>query len=429
MHNSVANVNRILRIAILLVFCVALVAVLIHQATTWAWTTKVQAVASPLCGTWDTMTGSKLDLFGYGGRLHGVAAISRDDIWIVGNSDARGGDNSPLFIHWDGSNLNTDNGAGIEFKDRSVQLNDVAAIQARDVWAVGSYMQREQGGRSQPLTAHWNGKNWAFVPGPQIAAPKIGALGGIFGTYNMLNAVSTVSEKDAWAVGTYKDNHTVDRTLIEHWNGTQWEIISSPNIGDHKNVLYDITAISPRDIWAAGYYDAGDWVERELFLHWNGDQWSTIAPGDVTSPGRSIHGLSAISPDNVWAVGVQALPNLIEHWNGKSWQIIPSPDPAPVNGSELQRVAAISANDVWAVGKKEAIINSQNQRLSMILHWDGTNWIEVPAPNPSGAQYLQDIAVISPNDLWAVGVSVAHDILDDPPTPMIVHFVGCSNHE
>ena len=39
---------------------------------------------------------------------------------------------------------------------------------------------------------------------------------------NQLKGVAAPSSTDAWAVGYY-NNGTVDRTLIERWNGTAWE--------------------------------------------------------------------------------------------------------------------------------------------------------------------------------------------------------------
>ena len=41
---------------------------------------------------------------------------------------------------------------------------------------------------------------------------------------------------------------------------------------------------------------------------------------------------------------------LTEHWNGSNWSIVSSPSPGTYNGNELYGVAAISTNDVWAVG-------------------------------------------------------------------------------
>ena len=44
---------------------------------------------------------------------------------------------------------------------------------------------------------------------------------------SVLNGVSAISNSDAWAGGLYYNSDT--RTLVAHWNGTAWTIVSSPN--------------------------------------------------------------------------------------------------------------------------------------------------------------------------------------------------------
>jgi hypothetical protein len=42
---------------------------------------------------------------------------------------------------------------------------------------------------------------------------------------------------------------------------------------------------------------------------------------------------------------------LIEHWNGTRWAQVPSPDPGgPVTGNQLSGVAGTSPTSIWAVG-------------------------------------------------------------------------------
>ena len=67
-----------------------------------------------------------------------------------------------------------------------------------------------------------------------------------------LNAVAVVSTNDVWAVGANLPGGYPFTTLIEHWNGTQWNIVNSPNPGKF-NLLGAITA-SASNFWAVGYY-------------------------------------------------------------------------------------------------------------------------------------------------------------------------------
>src|SRR5438067_4164099 len=60
-------------------------------------------------------------------------------------------------------------------------------------------------------------------------------------------------------------------------------------------------------------------------------------------------GIVAVSAWDIWAVGngngvSDAGQPLVEHWNGTSWTIVPSPR------GDLWSVSALSARDIWAVG-------------------------------------------------------------------------------
>src|SRR5690242_3634233 len=59
---------------------------------------------------------------------------------------------------------------------------------------------------------------WSVVPSPNPNGP------------GNLNAVAAVSAHDIWAVGGFNNQATgAQQTLIEHWNGTIWQIVASPN--------------------------------------------------------------------------------------------------------------------------------------------------------------------------------------------------------
>lgn len=81
------------------------------------------------------------------------------------------------------------------------------------------------------------------------------------------------------------------------------------------------------------------------------------------------------------------------------WQIMDSPNPSTQH-NELYDLAIISANDIWAVGYSD-VYNYVAHTLTM--HWDGTAWTAIPSPNPEQNNYLFGVSAVSPNDIWAVG--------------------------
>jgi hypothetical protein len=69
---------------------------------------------------------------------------------------------------------------------------------------------------------------------------------------SFLNGITAVSANDIWAVGSSHKSSGGSATLIEHWDGTGWTIISSPNPGTASNSLSGVTALSDGTVVAVG---------------------------------------------------------------------------------------------------------------------------------------------------------------------------------
>src|SRR5712692_8381428 len=99
---------------------------------------------------------------------------------------------------------------------------------------------------------------------------------------NYLFATAVVSANDVWAVGTY--NSPARHTLAEHWNGTSWTIVATPNPITGPSEFTGVAAISTNDVWAVGSYLEGDnLTDATLMEHWNGTSWSVVDAG--SNPG------------------------------------------------------------------------------------------------------------------------------------------------
>jgi len=82
-------------------------------------------------------------------------------------------------------------------------------------------------------------------------------------------------------------------------------------------------------------------------------------------------GVAATSASVAWAAGTAGSNTLIAHWNGTAWKQVPSPNPsAPVH--TLNGVAATSTTNAWAVGNTSAA-NGTNPK-TLIARWNGTTW-------------------------------------------------------
>ena len=128
----------------------------------------------------------------------------------------------------------------------------------------------------------------------------------------------------------------------------------------------------------------------------------------------SLHAVAADSPRDAWAVGDTGDPifppeqTLILHWNGRSWTQVPSPNPSGTTGfgtNFLTGVTVISRSDAWAVGYYRDV--TTNGFHTLVLHWDGTSWTQIASPSPTGGpgqgSFLFSVSAVSSSDVWAVG--------------------------
>lgn len=328
--------------------------------------------------------------------LGDVSVVAADDIWAVGGS-ARGGTvGNPLTEHWDGAAWTIV--PAPQPPGTIVSLGGVSAFASNDVWAVGSV--RRGHGVSRTFTEHWDGTQWSVVPSPSLA--KIGA----YAADNVLADVVAIAPDDVWAVGS-ASTIVSGEALILHWDGTSWKIVPNPadNPRFYDANLLSVTAVSANDIWAVGQITTTE--EHNMIQHWDGTKWRIVPSPAFNTNVDFLIGVSAISATDIWAVGSYTIPNAegspyqnaTMHWNGTSWSIVAAPQPS-ASLDILTSVTAISANDVWAVGLFAA---PNGYEAPLTLHWDGSIWSVVPSPAGSGSSELLGVAAVSSTDVWAVG--------------------------
>ncbi|HLJ81535.1 MAG TPA: hypothetical protein VKT52_08625, partial [Ktedonobacterales bacterium] len=89
-----------------------------------------------------------------------------------------------------------------------------------------------------------------------------------------------------------------------------------------------------------------------------------------------------------------------------SWQVVPSPAIDVSNstfGARLHSVAVVSATDVWAVGFGPQPGGPAYVKQTLIEHWNGTSWSIVPSPNPPSAYSeveLDGVFALAANNVW-----------------------------
>ena len=191
-----------------------------------------------------------------------------------------------------------------------------------------------------------------------------------------LNGVAALAADDAWTVGSYQEN-SLQRSLVEHWDGQSWTVVPSPNSGFGDNHLSAIAVVA-RTIsgqWAAMIAPAG-----------SGDADRTLGWGCLEHRAQPVHRQRHAQraggagrrqhlgrrrfrrPDAGPALGRHRL------------TAVPTPDIGTV-GNALLGIVAVAANDIWAVGRYDDRGGTFYYQ-TLVQHWDGTAWNIVPSPNP-----------------------------------------------
>jgi hypothetical protein len=177
--------------------------------------------------------------------------------------------------------------------------------------------------------------------------------------------------------------------------------VRSPSYGQGPNWLYGVAGSGPNDVWAVGLAVALDASHKGLIEHWDGSAWTLVSS---PQPGghNVLNGVDALSSADAWAVGSSDGAPLAEHWDGALWSVVTVSGPT---AGELEGVDAIASGDGWAVGDftDEAGIHTLTAR------WEGTTWTQVPSPNETGDNRLEAVAMVAHDDVWAAGYTQATD--------------------
>jgi hypothetical protein len=318
-----------------------------------------------------------------------VATVGANDTWAVGAWYRPASTPGTLTAHWDGSSwtmvASPNATAGYN------ELYGVDAASSTDVWAVG-YANIANYGSEKTLALHWNGSAWAIVPSRNIGSDA-----------NFLYGVDAISANDVWAVG---EGHSHDIssgvTMAQHWNGTAWSIVTTPNVGTKANALYAVEALATNDVWAFGESDG----HGAIAMHYDGTSWTLVS---TPSTGDSaLQSAVALAGNDIWAVGYAGSKTLTEHWNGTAWSVVSSPNGSK-KSSVLSGIADAGGGQLWAVGTTYDDLTVTAKTLTE--RWDGTSWRIVPSPNPSSSYSdLEDVAD-GPGGAWAVGGTTSKTII------------------
>ena len=246
--------------------------------------------------------------------IRAIAAGGPGSLWL----STGGPYSTPKIYHRDGQAWTLLSGAAAPAPGErpappaaaSFAWESLAATGPDDVWAVG-------GGGSYPVS---------YLMAAHCSATGCGPAGTMPLPPNTqssdLTGVAAANPGDVWAVGGVQDAILGPvHSLVEHWTGGTWHLVPITDVDG----LQSVAAGGPDDVWVRN---------PQHLLHWNGQAWTEVATpapvADLVAPG----------PGDAWAVG-----NVIQNWDGQSWQIVPR-----AGTDTLAVVAAAGPADIWAAG-------------------------------------------------------------------------------
>ena len=161
-----------------------------------------------------------------------------------------------------------------------------------------------------------------------------------------------------------------------------WSVTKLEHEANWQNFLDDMWANNSADIYVCGSAS----TTTGLLWHYNGSDWRDVVLGvnrGGTIPGViDLHAAFGFAANDVWCAGTRRKTNpqdpdgpylresLIIHFDGSGWQEVPNPGGAPIWG-----IWGRSPDDVWFVGQ-----------VSTVFHFNGQNLEKVALPAELAAE-------------------------------------------
>lgn len=297
--------------------------------------------------------------------LLGASCVSAQFCVAVGSS--AGAVPSPALAEmWDGAAWKTKPRAAL-----SPLPQAVSCFSADFCEAVGAT-------NSGYAAAGWNGTSWQSQPTP--------------GTD--YSAVSCASADFCLAVGG---------SGAALWNGTSWSAAALPSIPTPGGYT-GVSCVSASACEAVGLSTA---TRSSYAAGWDGSSWTAqTVPSPAGASAAGLHQVSctatSTAADFCEAVGAATgVGAFAAAWDGTAWTLQPVPVPAGASADALRGVSCTSADACVAVG---GVYWPGVGQLTLAEAWDGVSWSVQPTPNPAPASdALNGVSCVPAGPCVAVG--------------------------
>jgi len=331
--------------------------------------------------------------------LSGVSCVTSDSCLAVGESPS-----GALSERWNGTSWSIVPSAAAP-AGQFGSLTAISCASSSACYAVGD----DSGMKGAvPLAERWDGTTWSVTPIPKPAT----------GADSVLASVSCSDADNCMAVGSTVELGitTIDISpLIERWDGAHWSIVAGvvPG-GAHEPTLSGVSCPSSDDCDAVGSYLGNDGPSA-LIEHWNGTSWSDItSPEPAGTLGAQLSAVSCPTAGNCTAVGTtdafDGQHTLVERSVADAWSIVASPNVAGQDSNLLSGVSCATPNDCTAIGISQnatsgvTLVGGSELGNVLTEHWNGNRWTVLPNPTVPDATNVVLNGVSSPPDHSCIAV-------------------------
>jgi hypothetical protein len=168
----------------------------------------------------------------------------------------------------------------------------VGASSQSDAWTAGFSAKTKGASSLQPVIRHWTGKAWRAVTLPAKTAKAWAKQTPI------ITQVGVSSARSVWVFNSLQGSYL-------RLDGSRWSLGQLPGASEKSGALLLITAVkvfSGTDVWAFGLRSTLSGTQSPYAARYNGSKWSTVTVPALTSGGGGISAVAAVSANDIWAV-------------------------------------------------------------------------------------------------------------------------------
>ena len=319
-----------------------------------------------------------------GNRLYDVSCEPNTSACTsVGKSTSSAVD-SPVALRWNGTSW-SEQTAAKKSGATHTRLFGVDCPSETRCLAVGNHQASEG---TSVLSEIWNEGKWNVQTTPLPSES----------TSSEFVAIGCNSTADCTAVGSAVIG-SVKKAIAERWTSPTWALSTIPiPEGAKSSQLDGVDCLWSNFCAAVGRYTTSGGSIKSMVVFWNGE-WSLQS---VTDPEKAVQSTlldvaCTPTPNRCTAVGgwknsaEEQFP-LAYRFNGTStWTLQGTPKPTGNQASVLQEVSCATETSCTAAGSWVSSAGGSNRTLAEA--WNGTSWSIQGTPNPAGSVFSASFGI------------------------------------